>query len=76
MSEEQKIQAGDTVYHTPCDENWYVVGVNYALGELCVAGWPPTIAKIKDCTLIEKGNGITEDELKFRNRAFGSGWED
>lgn len=71
----QRIQAGDTVYHTPCDEKWGVLGVNYARGELCVGGWPPTIAKIKDCTLIEKGNGITEEELAHRNRRFGSGWD-
>jgi hypothetical protein len=26
------IQAGDTVYHKPCDEKWYVLGVNYITG--------------------------------------------
>lgn len=72
---EPRIQAGDSVHHGPSNETWYILGVNYTLGDLCVAGYPPTIAKIKDCTLIEKGNGITEDELKHRNSKFGTGWE-
>ena len=71
----QKIEAGDTVHHAPCDENWYVLGVNYTTGRLCVGGWPHTIAEIADCTVVEKGTGITEEEVRGRQRMFGGGWE-
>lgn len=69
------IQAGDTVYNNPSKETWYVLGVNYNIGVLCVAGYPPTITDISDCVLVSKGMGITDEELKYRNGRFGCGWE-
>lgn len=71
-----KIQAGDTVKHKPSGETWGVLGVNHDSDRLCVGGWPPTIAKISDCELIEKGDGkITDEELKHRTKEFGHSWE-
>jgi hypothetical protein len=75
MSIEQRIKAGDTVFHDPTEEQWYALGVNYERGELCVAGWPPTIGKIDDCVMVESGNGITDEERAYRDKKFGGGWE-
>lgn len=69
----EKIAAGDSVFHKPTGETWYVLGVSR--DRLCVAGWPPTIADIADCDLVTKGTGgITEDELEHRQKTFGDGW--
>lgn len=72
-----KIEQGDSVYHRPSGETWLVLGVNHKKDELCVAGWPPTIAKISDCELVEKGNReLTEEELNYRRKEFGMNWEE
>ena len=72
-----KIEQGDSVYHRPSRETWLVLGVNYKKGKLCVAGWPPTMAKISDCELVEKGSReLTEEELKHREKEFGMNWEE
>lgn len=75
MDNKKCIKAGDAVFHRPSEEQWYVLGVNYERGELCVAGWPPTIGKIDDCEISESGNGITDEERAYRDKKFGSGWE-
>lgn len=74
-NEISKIVAGSSVHHKPTDEDWYILGVNYETGKLCVAGWPPSIANISDCELLEKGKGISESDKKYRIETFGSGWE-
>lgn len=52
----RKIQPNDTVYHEPSGETWVVCGVDYEKGELIPCGYPfPTIARISDCRIIEKG---------------------
>lgn len=54
--EKEKIQPNDTVYHEPSGETWVVCGVDYEKGELIPCGYPfPTIARISDCRIIEKG---------------------
>lgn len=70
------IKAGDSVLHRPTGETWYLLGVNKRHGKVCVAGWPPTIADLADCDLVEKGNGITDDEREYRKRTFGEGWDE
>ncbi len=69
------IREGDSVLHKPTGEIWYVLGVSQKKNELCVAGWPPTIGKISDCGIYEKGTGITAEELKHRNQQFGTNWD-
>lgn len=70
------IEAGDTVKHVPSGEQWFVLGVHKWWKELCVAGYPPTVAKVSDCVLVKKGNGITEKERKYREEAFGPNYVD
>ena len=62
-------------YHKPTGENWSVLGVNRERGELCVAGWPATMAKIEDCENWEVAGEITPKELEYRNRRFGTNWD-
>lgn len=71
-----RIQAGDSVKHGPTGETWFVLGVDGRGGKVCVAGWPPTIAELADCTLVEAGNGITDREREYRDAHFGRGWDD
>ena len=63
-----------TCLHVPTNEEWYVLGVDPKGDRLCVAGYPATIAKILDCTNFEKLKEISEDELSYRNKSFGSNW--
>lgn len=54
--ERNEIMPNDTVLHKPSDEKWIVCGVNRELGRLIPCGYPfPTIAKIEDCELLERG---------------------
>ena len=69
------IQAGDSILHKPTGETWYLLGVNKAKDRVCVAGWPPTEARLRDCELVRKGKGITYDELFHRNKNFGADWD-
>jgi len=75
MVKKSEIQAGDTVRHGPTGEEWFLLGVNKEKNRVCVAGWPPTMADLSDCTLTEKGNGITEEEKQYRSNKFGPNWD-
>lgn len=71
-----KIQAGDSIQHKPSGENWFLLGVDSVGNHVCAAGWPPSMAKLSDCTLVEKGKGITLYERNYRNSTFGGSWDD
>ena len=73
---DERIRPGDYVLHRPTGEEWWILGVNYAQGKLCAAGWPPTIANIADCELTERGNELTDSERESRQRSFGGEWDD
>jgi len=46
------MKAGDDVKHIPTGEEWVLAGVDTKRGEVYPAGWPESIADIKDCELI------------------------
>jgi len=69
------IEAGDSVRHYPSGEEWFLLGVNKRAGEVCVAGWPASRAKLEHCALIQKGDGLSQQELDHRRDAFGSNWD-
>lgn len=75
-SDRLSIEAGDIVFHEPSGEEWVVLGVREAKDELIWMGWPPGYAKLSDCKLVEKGNGLTESERRERQMGYGSGWDD
>jgi hypothetical protein len=62
-------------YHTPSGEEWVVLGINRQKNEICVAGWPPTIAKLSDCVLEDSGKLLSEEEITYRDSEFGSDWD-
>jgi hypothetical protein len=69
------IQAGCVVFHKPTKEEWFVLGVESKGERLCVGGFPPTIAHISDCQLVEpKKRELSEDEIQYRKNTFGSSW--
>lgn len=69
----QKIESGDTVYHSPSGENWTVCGVNYFNDILIPCGYPfPSTERVCDCKLIKKGNGQTK-EMKEALESVGYG---
>ncbi len=49
----QHMRAGDTVKHGPTAETWYLGGADMERDEVYPCGWPETIAKASDCTLIK-----------------------
>lgn len=69
------IQAGDSVLHKPTGETWFILGISQKRNRVCVAGWPPSEAELSDCELVKNGNGITSDELEYRNKQFGTNWD-
>lgn len=55
MNERTEIMPNDVVRHEPSGETWVVCGVNREAGTLIPCGYPfPSMAKVKDCTLIER----------------------
>lgn len=44
-------RAGDVVYHAPTKEKW-LLAADERDGEVVCAGWPESIAKAKDCSLV------------------------
>jgi len=72
---DRKIEAGDSVHHYPSGEDWFILGVSRERNTVCVAGWPASMADLSRCALKEKGNGLTREELEYRDRTFFGGWE-
>jgi hypothetical protein len=60
--------------HYPSRERWVILGISKDFKKVCVAGWPPTIANANDCELWEVAKDLTEKELEYRQKEFGSGW--
>lgn len=48
----RSFRAADTVKHGPSGEEWDL-GCDEDNGEVFPNGWPPTIARASDCTLVE-----------------------
>lgn len=61
-------------HHNPSNEDWVILGIRNDLSEVCVAGWPPTIAKLTDCSNFKEVGNLSEDELNHRTRNFGEDW--
>ena len=74
--EKQIFESGYTYTCTyiPTSEDWYVIGFDPKRDRLCVAGYPPTIAKISDCTDFVKLKQLTSDEINYRTSKFGQNW--
>lgn len=68
------IKAGSTVYHRPTQKQYLILGVNKNKNEVCI-GLPPSIAYLSDCDFVNCGNGITKEELEYRNKTFGYDWD-
>ena len=60
--------------HTPTGEEWHIIGISLDQSKVCVAGYPPTIAKIEDCSDFEEVGMLSDDEIKYRKRKFGNNW--
>ena len=44
-------RAGDVIHHAPSGEEW-LLACDEERGEVICCGWPETIAKATDCTLV------------------------
>jgi hypothetical protein len=47
-----KFRAGDIVDHKPSDERW-ILATDEEYGQVLPLGWPESIAKAADCTLVK-----------------------
>lgn len=63
-----------TANHIPSGEDWYLLGIDINGNKVCAAGWPPSIGKLSDCKDFEKKDEITDKELEYRNKTFGTNW--
>ena len=63
-----------TCRHKPTGEDWVLLGVNFEQNNVCVAGWPPTMARLSDCENLCVDRPLSEDERKYRDREFGKNW--
>jgi hypothetical protein len=71
MSERTRIfRAGDVVRHGPSGEEWMLAygDAEGGDGTVCACGWPNTISRATDCTMVE---AATDDAHMARLRAWG-----
>lgn len=61
--------------HTPTGEEWHIIGIRQKDDAVCCAGWPPTMAKLSDCTDLAPAGVLTQDELNYRTVQFGMDWD-
>lgn len=52
MSFVRKFKTGDTVFHRPTGETWYLVKDEQD-GWVTPGGWPPSQGRAEDCKLVE-----------------------
>jgi hypothetical protein len=60
--------------HRPTGEEWFILGINKVAGTVCAAGWPPSIAKLDDCTDFRPMRKLKPDEIEYRTKNFGGSW--
>lgn len=56
------IDTGDTVKHRPSGEIWLVAYVREERDEIAWCGWPPGLAKLSDCDLVEAATPEKRDK--------------
>lgn len=49
-------RTGDSVYHLPSKERWRVAWANPRMDQIGPEGWPETIAKLSDCSLLRRAS--------------------
>lgn len=76
MSKDQQFESGFayTAHHIPSKEDWYILGINIEKDKVCAAGWPASIGNLSDCVNFEKIDKLTETELRYREKTFGTNW--
>ena len=66
------IKPNDTVLHIPSGETWVVCGVNHTTQTIIPCGYPfPSVAKIKDCIVINKSSEPQNQEQKNALQKYG-----
>lgn len=55
------IRSGDTVFHDPSGETWVVAFVEG--DRLSPCGWPPTMASVADCELLQSCTDAKHREM-------------
>lgn len=68
------MRTGDHVFHAPTGETWLVAFVEQERNELVPCGWPLTLAKLSDCTLVkactdEESEKLLQDLLKMNDQS-------
>ena len=70
-------QSGRKYYckHDPSGEQWVIIGISHDFRKVCAAGWLPSIGELSDCSNWEIAGQLSEEEIKYRNKQFGtSNW--
>ena len=64
-----------TLKHKPTGENWVVLGFSFDRNRICAAGWPPSMAHLSDCVMIEKFKKLDEKDIQHKKKEFGHNWD-
>ncbi len=64
-----------TAHHVPSGEDWVLLGLSNERNLVCVAGWPPTEAKLSDCQNFEQVEELHDHEKSYRFHEFGGNWD-
>lgn len=59
-----------TCHHIPTGENWLILAVHRESGKCFAAGYPPTVAKISDCTDWELAHPLEKEEISHIKKHF------
>lgn len=61
--------------HKPSGESWVILGICASRDSACAAGYPPTMAKLSDITELECAGDLTPEMLNYREKQFGTNWD-
>lgn len=58
--------------HIPTGEEWHILDIDHKSQQVCVAGWPPTIAYLSDIENLTESRPRTIKEENHIRKTFGN----
>lgn len=58
-------------HHVPSNEDWVILGIDQLRGKVCAAGWPASIAELKDIVDLQPRSKRTLQEEVYVSKTFG-----
>ena len=61
-----RFRAADIVHHTPSGERWKLACDESPNGDVLPTGWPETLARANDCTIIKDASDAERESMLVR----------